>query len=113
MTQSFARIVAVTMLGAILAAAVGAMCLMPAMAQHSSMAACHSAPAPSPTQHADYRCCVNRHPSALVTSLFSLRPAVGPFEPDTIHILVASDLVASPIMQAHSSSPPPVLILRI
>ena len=113
MTQSFARIVAVAMLGAIVAAGLGAMCLMPAMAQRSSMVACHSAPESSPLQHSEYRCCVNRHSSALVTSLFSLRPAVGRFEPDTIQIQVASDLVASSITQAHSSSPPPVLILRI
>ena len=113
MTQSFARIIAMTMLGAIVAAGVGAMCLMPAMAQHSSMAACHSTPKPSPPKHSEYRCCVNRDASALVTSLFSLRPAVGRFEADTIQLLVAGDRVASSITQDHSSSPPPVLILRI
>ncbi len=102
-----------TMLGAIVAAGVGAMCLMPAMAQHSSMAACHSTPKPSPPKHSEYRCCVNRDASALVTSLFSLRPAVGRFEADTIQLLVAGDRVASSITQDHSSSPPPVLILRI
>jgi len=110
----FPQIIAVALLSTMVAAAAGTMCLLPTSAAHSPAAGCHPAGVPATPQPADYRCCASRHPSALLTGIFSLRPALQALEADTVHVLVAvSDRDASPTALAGSSGPPGTLILRL
>ena len=114
MTQLFLRIVAAAMLSVMVAAGAGTICLLPASTAHSHMAGCHSAPAPFHPQPADYRCCLTRHPLALLTNVFSPRPASHRPAAEAIDFLAAaraSDGFSSAITP--SGSPPDTLILRI
>jgi hypothetical protein len=112
--QRCSRIVALALLGAVMVTAAGASCLMPAASAHSSMAACHPVKTPSHPHPVDSRCCVSRLPSALLTSVFSPRPALPTLEPGAMQVLVAAqDRDAFPALIAPSGGPPGVLILRI
>ncbi|MGA8214507.1 MAG: hypothetical protein WB799_13000 [Candidatus Sulfotelmatobacter sp.] len=113
MNRLFPHIVAVALLSTMLAATAGTMCLLPASAAHSPTAGCHPAGVPATPQPADYRCCVS-HPSALLTGIFSLRPALQALEADTVDVPVAvSYSDAFPTALAGSSGPPGALILRL
>jgi len=123
--------IAIALLGTMVAAGAGTVCMLPAMAQHvassvsstsSSISApasapvtrCHSPRVPSHPQSADYRCCVGGHSSALLTRIFSSRPALPPLKLSVTNMFVAAgdaDVLAnaSPL----SDSPPGIFILRI
>jgi hypothetical protein len=112
MTQPFSRIVAVALLGVMVAAAAGTICLVPGAA-HPVMTGCHHR-IPSHPQPADYRCCVGRHAS-LPSAIFSVHPAAQVLEGSDAIILSAAagdSNVVSTVM-ASSSGPPGVLVLRI
>jgi hypothetical protein len=69
---------------------------------------------PSHPQPADYRCCLTRHPSALLTNIFSPRPALQALEAGIIHVMAAaSDGDAFPAVIVPSGVPPGVATLRI
>lgn len=114
LTQFFSRLVAVALLGAILATGAGAVCLLPAASAHPSMAGCHPVRVPSPPQPADYRCCVSRHPAALLTNVVPPRPMLQPWQAAAVDVLVAAngENVFTAAM-ASSSGPPGVISLRI
>lgn len=112
------RIVIAALLCTMAAAVVEGVCLLPAAAAHStlspSMTGCRHSKVPSPSRPADYRCCMNRHPSALVAKIFSPRPEMQPVETDAIPLFVATkgvDDSCSPL--ATSIIPPGFLTLRI
>jgi hypothetical protein len=90
------------------------MCLLPASAAPLHHAGCHPARVPASPQPADYRCCVGRHPSALLAGIFSPRPVLQIVATQTINISVAA---SSGYVTLESSSnrggPPGVLNLRI
>ena len=131
MAQSFSRIIAIAMLGTMVAAGAGTMCLLPAMAQSSSssssssvsaastpssvpVSGCHAPRVPSHPQSADYRCCVGRHSSALLTKIFPSRPALQILEFRAADVPVAaSDADFSANTSIPSDGSPGILILRI
>lgn len=112
--QRFSRFIAIALLNTMVAAGAGTMCLWPALAAHSPAAGCHSSQVPSPPQPADYRCCMGGYSSALLTNIFSPRPALQTVEAGAIHALVAAneaDGFAAPFTPING--PPGFLILRI
>jgi len=76
------RIVISILLCTLAAGVAESACLLPAAAARSmlpaSMSGCHHSRVPSPSRPADYRCCMNRHPAALMAKVFSPRPAMQP-----------------------------------
>jgi hypothetical protein len=108
--------VALLVLTTVIAGA-GTMCLLPAASVQPSATGCHPVPHSSHSSHpqpADYRCCVSRHPAALVTTFFSPRPAMQPCPADAIDLLltaIESDSVPPTI--AASGGPPGAFILRV
>ena len=92
--STISRIVIAVLLCTMAAAVVEGACLLPAAASHSmlpsSMAGCHHSKVPSPSRPADYRCCISRHPSALVAKVFSPRPEIQLVEAVAIPLFVAS-----------------------
>jgi hypothetical protein len=112
--QSLSRIVALAVVGVMVATCVGMACLLPVSAALSPTTACHSAPVPSHSHPGDYRCCVSRHPSALPMNVFSPRPALQVVESDAVQIFQAArESNAVPSFFAASYSPPGVVILRV
>ena len=111
----FSRIIAMALLSTMVAAGAGATCLLPAAAAHSSMTGCHSSRIPANPQPADYRCCLRRHPSALLTNTFSPRsPMQGLEASDAIDVpAAASDSGRFPIAITPSGAPPRFTTLRI
>jgi len=82
------------------------------------MGECHSgrtpARVPSHPQPADYRCCVKGDPAALLTNVFSPRPALQALKADAIPVLGAAGRgVGFPSSIDPTGGPPGVLILRI
>jgi hypothetical protein len=107
------RIVAVALLSAIVVTGAGA-CSIPASTMHPAMGECHHEQIPSQGQPGDYRCCVARHPSALLTPIFLPPAAVQAKAADAIHTIVAaSDCAAPPNAMAPSGESPGIVILRI
>jgi len=114
MSRMAFRIVAVALVSAIVVTGAGALCFIPASTTHTAMGGCHHGQIPSQEQPGDYRCCVTRHPSALLTSTFLLPAAVQAKAADTIHALAeASYWAAPPIVMAPSGGSPGIVILRI
>jgi hypothetical protein len=117
--QFYSRMIAIALLGAMIAAGAGTMCLLPAMAQYAASSVpattgCHSPHAPSHPQSADYRCCVGGHSSALLTKIFTPQPALRSLDSNAPDVLVAANDVAAPANASGSSdSLPGILILRI
>jgi hypothetical protein len=117
-TSIISRIVIAVLLCTMAAAVAESACLLPAAAAQSmlpsSMAGCHHSRVPSPSRPADYRCCMNRHPSALVAKVFSPRPGVQPVDTGAIRLFVAAKhLDPSLSAVAPSVIPPGFLTLRI
>jgi len=113
-TRTISRIFTVSLLGVMVAAAAGGMCLLPAASAHPAMAGCHSAPVSSHPRPADYSCCLNRHLSALVASVFSPRPATQTSEIESFPLAVAADSAKDlSTTLVSSGSPPGVVNLRI
>jgi len=88
--QPVSRVVAVILLGVLVAASAGTMCSRAAAAEPSHSAGCHPGPAPSNPQPADYRCCASRHRSALTTGIFSPRPALQALDAAAIGVPIAA-----------------------
>ncbi len=109
----FPQIVALALLSITVAAAAGTVCLLPAAAAPVSTEGCHHGRAPANQHPVDYRCCLSRHPSAILTSAFSPQPA--PRAQDVFRVgMVAASSDAVPVISFTSSSSPPVYpILRI
>jgi hypothetical protein len=105
------QIIAMALLSATVAAAAGTVCLLPAAPFPS--AGCHHDRAPADRHPVDYRCCLNRHPSAITTTAFSSQPA--PIAQHAFRAgIVATSSDAAPVVSfTPSSSPPVCLILRI
>jgi len=112
--QPFSRILAIALLATMVAAGAGATCLLSVSAAPARSPGCHPARVPSQPQPGDYRCCVSLHPSALLTSIFTPRPALQPFLADAIDPLVtACESRAFPSEVAPSGGPPGFTTLRI
>jgi hypothetical protein len=107
------QIIAVALLSATVAAAAGTVCLLPAATAPFSNAGCHHGRAPANPHPVDYRCCLGRHASAIITNAFSPQPT--PRAQDAFRAgIVAASSDAGPVVRFTSSSSPPVyLILRI
>jgi hypothetical protein len=110
----FPQIVGLVLLGAMVAAGAGTICLLPVPAAPLHSAGCHPSRVPANPQPADFRCCVSRHPSALTTSVFSTRPGMQTSAAYTVGASVVPSY-GDAILAATSrpGSPPGVLILRI
>ena len=103
----FPQIVGLVLLGAMVAAGAGTICLLPVSAPPLHSAGCHPSRVPANPQPADFRCCVSRHPSALPTNIFLPRPALLPLRDGRIAVLAArSSGNPSSTALAGSSSPP-------
>jgi hypothetical protein len=112
--QPVSKIIAVVLLGTMVGAAAGMVCWLPASATASHSAGCHPVRVPSNPQSADYRCCANRHPSALTTGIFSPQP--GPhLRGAAVYTHVSAAAIGDAILPAFApaSGPPDLLILRI
>jgi hypothetical protein len=117
--KSLVRIAVFLLLATIMTTSAGAFCLL--SSQQSAFAAshhagCHPAPVPSKSHPGDLQCCMNRHPSALLTSTFLLCPAQHSLAADQVSInrvLVARSSVQSLDTSSSSASPPRVTTLRI
>ncbi|MGA9553243.1 MAG: hypothetical protein WBR30_13425, partial [Candidatus Sulfotelmatobacter sp.] len=91
MSRLFSQLVAVMVLGTVVAASAGAMCVVPAA--HAPMIGCHHPmQVPLGPHPADYRCCMSRYAVPLVTNAVSPRPALD-----------GLPLVATPLLAAASN----------
>jgi len=91
-------------------ASAGIVCWLPASAAASHSAGCHPVRVPSNPESADYRCCANRHPSALTTGIFSPQPTPQP-RGDAIHVHASATAIDDAILPAFApaSGPPDLL----
>jgi len=114
--RAVSRIVAVVLLGVMVAATAGPICLSPVLRYsnaHSSMAGCQHAPIPSRPQPADYRCCISRHPVGLAAKVSSPLPVMQPVQASFCPVSVAVACNAFPVVAVSPGSPPGVVTLRI
>jgi hypothetical protein len=110
-TKLFSQLVAMMVLGTVVAAGAEAMCAL--SAAHAPMAGCHPMQVPTHPHPVDYRCCMGRHAVPLVTKMVSPRPALQVLEADAKPILASAN--DDPIFPAilPTAGPPGVLVLRI
>ncbi|MGD1024580.1 MAG: hypothetical protein ABR880_17470 [Candidatus Sulfotelmatobacter sp.] len=115
MSKLFSQLVAMMLLGAVVAAGAGVVCVVSASTHSSSsMTGCHGSEKPSHPHPADYRCCLSRHAVPLVTSVVTPRPALQGLRADVTPVLAAANdrAVFLPAI-APSGGPPGVVVLRI
>lgn len=112
MAKLVSQLVAMMVLGAVVAAGAGAMCAL--SAAHAPMAGCHPLQVPPHPHPADYRCCMSPHAVPLVTNVVSPRPALQVLQIDATPVLVATNTgsVFLPAI-APSGGPAGILVLRI
>ncbi|MGC2257310.1 MAG: hypothetical protein WA594_03340 [Candidatus Sulfotelmatobacter sp.] len=116
------QIVAVALLGAVLAASAGATCLFSAPVHSSSAGSphtrCHSIPAPTKSRSHDMRCCVSSPARALPIAAFSPRPSQHAVDADLVtnrSLASSSEQRPFDLLPAFTSSggPTTVTALRI
>ena len=116
MARPLSQVVATLLFSALLAASVGAMCVLSvATAVHVPTVACHHGPTPSHPLPADHRCCSSDHRAALLNRVFSPRPTLQPLNLVNAHAesADAGESHKFPRGPRRSGSPPVVVILRI
>ncbi|HKN17119.1 MAG TPA: hypothetical protein VJX47_09260 [Candidatus Sulfotelmatobacter sp.] len=116
MSKFFSQLVAMMVLGAVVAGGAGVICVVSSSAHSSSsMAGCHPGQMPSQPHPADYRCCLSRHAVPLVTSVVSpQRPALQALEASVTPVLAAANEGPAFLPAiAPSGGPPGVVALRI
>jgi hypothetical protein len=117
--RPLSQLVTASVVIAMLVSSAGATCVLSLTAVHVPAVACHHARVPSNSssnpQPADHQCCTSNHRSALVSRIFSPRPALQPVKVVNAFRLLADARERSAFSDApwRSGGPAFGLILRI